>query len=348
MYPYRVFISYAHADRELVEQMDRVLKAKDLIPIWDKDIPGGATFNDEIRKRIARSHAFMPLITSNSHERPWINQEIGYAMGIGIPVIPVAIGSLPEAMLSGTQAICVKDDLSNFKSGLEQANIESLIHPGNTESDLERLEITTRVAEYSEDRTRLMVKYAAQAPKAVPVRQRAIFSSFSLPDEQPNHPIWDKIELPEKRSEYFRRLLRDERRILEEHAGIGGCSLILNPFLDYSPVGAEVHRIQLGLLLEFLLSMDEKMIKVGFVSGRFLGNLTLIGDWFGAKALPPKPGSEYRQTVFSHHAPTVLSWVREFDEELNHSLLEERIEDYKSRDNAVKRIEARLKELPEA
>jgi hypothetical protein len=354
MYHYRVFISYAHDDQKLVEQLDMVLKNMDLIPVWDKDISGGTAFDYEIRRRIARAHVLMPLITSNSRESPWIHQEIGYALGIGVPVIPVALGTLPEAMLSGIQAICVKNDLSDLRSGLEQVNIESLVLPSDPEGELERLGITTHVAEFSEDRTRLMVSYAWEAwdtankiHELVPVRQRAIFSSFSLPNEQPWHAVWDQIDLPIKRSEYFRMKLLEEREILEKHAQSGGCSLILNPFIDFSPVGAKVHRIQLRLLREFLMSMPRNKIKVGFGKGRFFGNLTIIGDWFGSKALPPRPGSEYRQTVFSHHAPTVLSWVREFDEELENSLRADGVAADDSRDNAIKRIDARLKELPE-
>jgi hypothetical protein len=122
--------------------------------------------------------------------------------------------------------------------------------------------------------------------------------------------------------------------------------LILNPFVDFSPVGARVHRAQLELLREFLISMSEDMIRVAIVKGGFSGNLTIVGDWFGAKSLPPQPGLEYRQTIFSQHGPTVFRWVRDFDQELENNLREEVIKGDDSRDHAVKRIEVRLRELP--
>lgn len=262
------------------------------------------------------------------------------------PIVPVALGALPEGMLSGIQAICVKDDLSDLPQGIEQAGIESLVLSSHAEGELERLGITTHLAEFSEERTRLLVRYAKEISRPATVRQRALFSSFSLPDAPPDHRIWDSIELPERRSKYFRTLVRDERRILEEHARIRGCSLILNPFVDFAAVGARVHRSQLEILREFLMSMPEDMIRVAFVDGRFLGNLTIVGDWFGAKALPPQPGAEYRQTVFCHHASTVLRWLHNFDKELEDSLHANRIEIPGSRDYAVKRIDDRLRELP--
>ena len=76
------------------------------------------------------------------------------------------------------------------------------------------------------------------------------------------------------------------------------------------------------------------------------GNITIVGDWFGAKALPPQPGAEYRQTVFCHHASTVLRWVHDFDNELEDSLHANGIEISGSRDYAVMRIDDRLRELP--
>lgn len=122
--------------------------------------------------------------------------------------------------------------------------------------------------------------------------------------------------------------------------------MVLNPFVDFSAVGARVHRSQLEILREFLISMPEDMIRVAFVGGRFLGNLTIIGDWFGAKALPPQPGAEYLQTVFCHHASTVLRWLLDFDQELEDSLHANGIEVCESRDYAVKRIDDRIRELP--
>jgi len=214
------------------------------------------------------------------------------------------------------------------------------------EWELERLGVTTHITEESEERTRMLVNYARQTPRPSRVRQRAIFSSFSLPDADATSKIWDSIELRDKRSPFFRKLLRSERLLLGEHARSGGCSLILYPFQDFSPVGHQVHRSQLRLLREFLISMPENIITVVTIDGKFPGNLTLLGDWFGAKALPPQPGSEYLQTVFSHHAPTALRWVRDFDKQLEDHLNAQGIEARESRDRALQRIDSRLSELP--
>ena len=41
MYHFRVFVSYAHADKRKVECIEKLLLSKGLLPVWDKDIPGG-------------------------------------------------------------------------------------------------------------------------------------------------------------------------------------------------------------------------------------------------------------------------------------------------------------------
>jgi hypothetical protein len=316
-----------------------------LDPIWDRDLCAGVKFDDEIRREIARAHVFMPLITLNSRESHWVHQEIGYALGINVPVIPVALGSLPGEMLSAIQAIQIGSDLSGLRQGLERVKIEALVLSSAVQQDLERLGITTYVADFAQDRTRLLVEYGSKVSGPAHVRQRAIFSSFSLPDAQPCDKVWDSIDLPPKRSEHFRNLLLNERRILETHAREYGCSLLLSPFVDVGPVGAGVHLSQLSELKRFLISMPEERILVAFVEGQFLGSLTIVGDWFGAKSLPSRPGFEYRQTVFSHHGPTVFHWLCDFDREIEASLRKAGVSTVESRDYAVRRIEARMSEL---
>ena len=345
MYGFRIFISYAHTDRVMVERLDAFLADMGLQPVWDRGLRPGRAFDDEIRRQIARAHIFMPLITPNSRESRWVHQEIGYALGIDVPVVPVALGSIPGEMLAPIQAICVDSELAGLREGLERADLESLVLTGALHGELDRLGITTNVAELGEDRTRTLARYAEEVRGPARVRQRAIFSSFSLPAAEPSDELWNSLDLPAPRSEYFRALLRNERKILEKHARDHGCSLILNPFLDFATVGAGVHRSQLGVLKDFLVSMPKEKITVAFVRGTFLGNLTLVGDWFGATALPPRSGSEYRQTIFSHHAPTVLRWMRAFEQELKANLRKAGVAHMESRDYAVDRIEARLRDL---
>jgi hypothetical protein len=100
------------------------------------------------------------------------------------------------------------------------------------------------------------------------------------------------------------------------------------------------------MLREFLESMPAGKTAVALANGRFSGNLTIVGDWFGAKATAPQPGSDYRQTLFSHHAPTVLRWIDEFDQEMDDRLQANGTTAQRSCDLALAQIDqaiARLK-----
>jgi hypothetical protein len=76
------------------------------------------------------------------------------------------------------------------------------------------------------------------------------------------------------------------------------------------------------------------------------GNLTIVGDWFAADSLVPRPGLDYRQTVFYSHAPTVLYWLRQFDQEFRELERARGGEDGSSRRSAVAEIEEVLRGLP--
>lgn len=62
--------------------------------IADRDAPLGEPLPEEIRKAIEESELFLVFLTNNSKKSPWVNQEIGYALGRRIPVIPLKKGRM--------------------------------------------------------------------------------------------------------------------------------------------------------------------------------------------------------------------------------------------------------------
>ena len=102
---YRVFISYSHQDAELVDRISSILEENGLQPMLDSDFASGQGFTNQIKNFIAHSHVFMPVITKDSSNRGWVHQEIGYAMALNVPVLPVCRGEMPGQMISHLQAI---------------------------------------------------------------------------------------------------------------------------------------------------------------------------------------------------------------------------------------------------
>lgn len=351
MHPFRVFISYSHGDSKLAKQVAVVLEGMELKPVLDKDIPAGRPFSDAIKRQIANAHLFMPLISENSQQRPWVHQETGYAMANNIPVLPVAFGKIPGEMIAQLQAISVglnpadEFDETDLTEQLNRINIEQLVlsPPANAVAIME-------VADYPEERTEMMARYAKRVIELgsyVRLRQRGALSSFSIPNRVLSDPVW---KVDEDSSTYYLNLLRNERIALEQHARQSGCSLMLDPEAAMARMGKDNPtrmRARLSTLLEFLESMPDDKVQVVIIRRPQGGNVTILGDWFVAES-QARRGAGYRQTVFRWHAPTVLSELRKFDQEFDEYHRQSGLEPNTSRRAAIAKIEEVIAGLPES
>jgi hypothetical protein len=167
-YPFRAFVSYAHEDRMLAEQVVGVLTELGLDVFWDRDIRPGVPFTDAIKGLIAHAHVFVPIITDSAQKRPWVHQETGYASALNIPVLPLALDqTVTGEMIAQLQAIIIKRaadepgddgvvraDVADLRARLDEVNFEQLVLPNPW-----RPRATIEVAEWPETRTHLLVQY---------------------------------------------------------------------------------------------------------------------------------------------------------------------------------------------
>ncbi|GEM_PF-2195518 len=88
---YRVFISYATGDESNVKELyDTLSRLEDIdiyIPEWITQ--DGKSLVHKIKDGLNSSNLAIALITFNSTNTMWLNQEIGYATAKNIPVISV-------------------------------------------------------------------------------------------------------------------------------------------------------------------------------------------------------------------------------------------------------------------
>jgi hypothetical protein len=342
-YPFRVFVSYSHEDKKLASKVVAVLRKMGMVPIWDEHITPGAPFSDAIKGLIAHSHVFLPLITETSMNRPWVHQETGYAMALDIPVLPVAVGKLPDQMIAQLEAVQVTPGLRDLQSRLNEVDFEEVVFPGPP-----RPRSSTEVADHPEDRARML---AASANRVMQygvcghLRQRAAYSSLCIPDQDLTDLIWDCREGTRKQGAFHRHYMREERVALERHARAKGCSLVMDPTFPLSQREPNTTRAHLSVLLEFLESMPDRACKVAITSKALQGNITIVGDWFVADSVAARRRVGYRQTVFHWHAPTVLQRVREFDREFDGYLRQQGCRPTASRRAAISRIAQILTEL---
>ena len=216
---YRVFVSYSHDERSIAEQIIAILREQGLQPIWDRNFALGHGFHDQIKNCIAHAHVFVPIITNASINRGWVHQEIGFALGQNIPVLPVCF----EQPQKGPKRI-----RASTKSNSEQQINETT--PGQFLQQLHAVELHEPIAdcrelfdhsvfanlvdrfadpsiaqyscsEHREERAMMMSGFAEEAWLAQissglraggHVRQRGALSSFHIPAEVITDSIWRK------------------------------------------------------------------------------------------------------------------------------------------------------------
>lgn len=343
----RVFLSYSHDDRAIFETVRASIRNADVQTTSDVELKPGQGFTEQIQAAISHAHAFVPILTPRSHARGWVHQEIGFAVAMRVPCVPICVGNLPDGMIAMSQAVVVNEDLSGVEERVAAIDFSALVERAG------RLWVPPgEMAREPEERSRVVQEQADAAFEAIgPGRVRIAggLSSFSLPDEEPDHVKWLAAYGDRPRSEYSYRLSRLEIQALKKHVRHAGLSMIVNGALDLDQQrGIGVTRTRLCLLVEFLRSAmitDERCTIV--VLPQYPPDLFLaVGDWFMAESRAPRAVRGVLNTTFVTHAPTVGRCIVEFDERLVSLLERQGVPKDCSREHAIAQIEARIRELP--
>jgi len=353
MYPYRVFLSYYHGDRGKARKLRDFLADMGLSVMWDKDITVSTRFNERIRNDISRAHLFVTLITEEALLRPWVHHETGYALGIGIAVFTVAVGAVSPGMTGDQQAAVVSAKLTarELASYLDERTITTKVEEaGDTAGAVFKPVAYTggRAREFEACMKRLVRDMQAYGV----IRQDGAMTSFNIPRSAVTSKEWDDREGVEKRTREVREALRAERLAFEEHARHAGCKLIIDPSVTFEKEGrhgARVRRTRLMTLRQFLVSAapyDEK-VKIVSRPREDTPNVTIVGDWFmGLAQVGAKRPRGYPQTDFTWHAPTVLNYLRQFDEKFEELYAATDLGGKSSRKWAIDLLDKTISEIP--
>jgi hypothetical protein len=246
---------------------------------------------------------------------------------------------MPAQMIAQLQAIRVKDIESELVQHLKETPPEKLILPRPAPPAQ-----MVVVADWPERRTELLSESANRVRdlghQGV-LRQRGALSSFCIPNKDIKDKAWDEREGKQRRGDFYRYIQRQERQALEWHASRAGCRLIIDPSLKFKNRGLEQTVARLETLLEFLDSTKSFPVEVVVSTVARSGSLTLVGEWFVAESMVPRPGG-YRQTVFNWHAPTVSAWARRFDEQFMDLCRDQELDPRYSRERAIEKIRSIL------
>jgi hypothetical protein len=340
---YRIFISYARPDHEKAGKIAAALTENGLTPLWDdENLDPGEQFIEKIKALIANSHVFLTLLTDASFARPWVHEEIGYALALNVPVIPVIFRTdsispekdcLPSAMIQYLEVLQVSRDDQKLREELSKNYFQGIIkrysnsklalfQRANSEN-----ESATMISNYAKDITKISSGAAGY------VRQSGGLSSFQIPNQPIDNPVWQMWSGNQKNNRDTFSSLQEERTALEYHANVKGCKLIINPYFKQDNLDRRSAIIRLRILIEFLQNVDAQ-VAVDEDLEEENPKLTIVGDWFSAEKVLDS-GTNGEQTLFTRHAPSNQEKIKKFDEEFCRQLARHNWTAANSKDQAI-------------
>jgi hypothetical protein len=308
----RVFISYSHKDRGLVEKLDEIIRNAGMIPLWSQNLVPSQGFDENIMIFIEYANVFMPVLSKNSSH--WVHQEIGFAKAHRIQIFPLTTDEIyPQGMLQMIQATKISTNFKNIEEQLKSEVFRKISFQENSRAVFRR-------AAYVEERATMMKEYAHNLTlfnEYGIVRQRGGLSSFHIPIDEINDPKWSDRYFPEKRGKNHKYCQLGERKALQEHAVREGCKLIINPHYATEGRSELARRTRLQELIDFLKFIPDGKVTVAVQrKPTDIESLTIVGNWFLAESVSFKMGDGFTNTFFTRNATEVSKRIDEFDHEL--------------------------------
>lgn len=102
---FRVFISHLATHRDSAAKLQVSLRDYGITAfVAHNDIEPTAEWIVQIETALATAEALVALLHPKFHASSWVDQEIGYAMGRGIPTYSIALGEMPYGFIGRFQA----------------------------------------------------------------------------------------------------------------------------------------------------------------------------------------------------------------------------------------------------
>lgn len=112
----RIFLSHkANFKKETNDLKKALAKCGISSFVAHVDIEPTEEWRQEIERALQSMDALVALLSSDFHDSDWTDQEVGVALGRGIPVIPVRLGKDPYGLMGKLQGLpeCSWDDPTN-------------------------------------------------------------------------------------------------------------------------------------------------------------------------------------------------------------------------------------------
>jgi hypothetical protein len=106
-----LFISHSAVQRELAGRLREKLKRYFVDGFVAHDsIEFGLEWPGVIIEHLRSCHALLALVSAEFSESQWCDQEVGWVLGRGVPVMSINAGSVPYGFFGSRQALTFRDD----------------------------------------------------------------------------------------------------------------------------------------------------------------------------------------------------------------------------------------------
>lgn len=113
---YRLFLSHKTENKTETAKLKKEIKKYGISCfVAHEDIHPTQEWQNEIENALFSMDAFVALMTENFHESLWTDQEVGVAMGRGVPIISVKLGRDPYGFIGKYQALKCTWDAAPFE-----------------------------------------------------------------------------------------------------------------------------------------------------------------------------------------------------------------------------------------
>jgi hypothetical protein len=103
---FRLFLSHVSAHKVAVANLKRELQMRGIAAfVAHEDITPSLEWQSEIELALRSMHALAALLTPDFHPSNWADQEVGFALGKGILVVPVRLGCDPYGFIGKVQGL---------------------------------------------------------------------------------------------------------------------------------------------------------------------------------------------------------------------------------------------------
>lgn len=103
---FRLFLSHKTEVKEKAAELKLFLEAYGVSCfVAHEDIHPTKQWQDEIEAALSTMDGFAALMTEGFHESPWTDQEVGFAVGRGVPIIAIRMGRDPYGFIGKFQAL---------------------------------------------------------------------------------------------------------------------------------------------------------------------------------------------------------------------------------------------------